>query len=288
MKTNATTLGRRAVRSITVALAIAVAGPVVAQDNDRGSRREAREERRDERQEERQEKRAERREERRDDRVEAIQDARREALQERRQDRFATEEARRQQLHHEDRREVRQERREIRRDVRHDRREDRREVRQDRREDRQQAWRYQQLYEQRLIEQQRRWLAYANHDRYYRTPSSHRYRLGGRYWQTNRYGAELLREAANHGYAEGIRAGRADRYDGWRFDYRNSWAYREGSYGYNGRYIRRDHYSHYFREGFRRGYEDGYYGRSRYGRHDSGQYFMIGAILSAILGLESI
>ena len=278
MKTNASTHGFRAIRFIAVALAIAVTGPVVAKDDDRDDRREAREERQEKRHEKRQEQQAERRGDRRDGRADAIEQARREAAQERRQHRPGVAQLRPQPLL--------QDRRGIRPEQHRDRRYGERDNRYDR--DRQQALRYQQLYRQRLMEQQRRWLSYANHDRYYRTPSSHRYRMNGRYWQTNRYGAELLREAANHGYAEGIRAGRADRYDGWRFDYRDSWAYREGSYGYNGRYVSRDHYAHYFREGFRRGYEDGYYGRSRYGRHDNGQYFMIAAILSAILGLESI
>ena len=254
---------RGIVKLIAVALAISIAGPVLAQDN-RDDRRERREERREERQE--------RREERKENRGEAvvadIREDRREQRQERRQDR----------------REVKQERREDRREVRQERREDRREVRQDRR----QAERYRQLYQQRVIDQQRRWLAYANHDRYYSAPTSHRYRYNGRYWNTNRYGAELIRQAANEGYAEGIRAGQADRYDNWRFDYRDARAYRDGAYGYNGRYVSRDHYAHYFREGFRRGYEDGYYGRSQYGRHQNGQYFMIGAILSAIVGLQSI
>lgn len=256
---------RPIVQLIAFALAISIAGPAFAQDNpNRKERREAREERREER--------AERREELVEQRREARVDTPREVRQEHRQDRREVKQERRQ-----DRREVKQERRQ-------ERREDRREVRQERR----QAQRYAQQYQQRLIEQQRRWVAYNHHARYNSARFSHRYRMGGRYWNTNRYGAEMIRDAANQGYAEGIRAGRADRYDNWRFDYRDSRAYRDGAYGYNGRYVSRDHYAHYFREGFRRGYEDGYYGRSRYGRHDKGQYFMIGAILSAILGLESI
>ncbi len=267
MKTTLKPRGRRTVQLIAIALAMSVAAPAFAQDNPtRKERREAREDR-----EERREDRAERREERVEARREAQADTPREVRQERR----------------EDRREAKQERRIVRREVKQERREDHREIRQERREDRREAQRYALQYQQRLIDQQRRWLAYNSQVRY-DAPYSHRYRLDGRYWNTNRYGAELIREAANHGYAEGIRAGRADRYDNWRFDYRDARAYRDGAYGYHGRHVSRDHYAHYFREGFRRGYEDGYYGRSRYGRHDNGQYFMIGAILSAILGLESI
>ena len=69
-----------------------------------------------------------------------------------------------------------------------------------------------------------------------------------------------------------LQAGRADRMDGWRPDYRNSFAYQDGNYGYRGYYVDRREYNHYFREGFRRGYEDGYYRQSRYGRYDNGNY----------------
>ena len=47
-------------------------------------------------------------------------------------------------------------------------------------------------------------------------------------------------------------------------------------------------YQYYFREGFRRGYEDGYYSRSRYGRQSNGSYSILGTILETILGLQLI
>lgn len=256
------------IKLIAIALAMAPAAPAAARDNPvRDDRREARDDRREQRQDrqkarqEKQEKREDHRDDRQDHVLEQVQ------VQDRTSDR-------------------RNDRHEARRDYRPEHREDRREVRQDRHrhQDRHQAQRYRQLYQQRLLQEQRRWMTYRHHDRFHSTPFSQRYRFDGRYWNTNQYGMEMLRDAANRGYAEGIRAGRADRYDGWRSDYRASWAYREASYGYNGRYIDRDHYRHYFREGFRRGYEDGYHGRSRYGRRDNGQYLMIAAILAAILG----
>jgi hypothetical protein len=46
-------------------------------------------------------------------------------------------------------------------------------------------------------------------------------------------------------------------------------------------------YQHYFREGFRRGYEDGYYSRSQYGRNSNGAISILGAILSQILNFQS-
>jgi hypothetical protein len=67
----------------------------------------------------------------------------------------------------------------------------------------------------------------------------------------------LLRQAVNYGYQEGFRAGEADRQDRWRSNYRDSYAYQDANYGYNGYYVDRGDYNYYFREGFRRGYEDG-------------------------------
>ncbi len=45
-------------------------------------------------------------------------------------------------------------------------------------------------------------------------------------------------------------------------------------------------YQHYFREGFRRGYEDGYYGRYQYGAHSNGRYSILGDVLNLILNLR--
>ena len=126
-----------------------------------------------------------------------------------------------------------------------------------------------------------------NRDAYFYTAPNYRYRRGGRYYETNQYGANVLRQAVNYGYAEGFRAGQADRQDRWRSDYLDSYAYRDANYGYNGYYVAQDNYNYYFREGFRRGYEDGYNDRYRYGRHSNGTYLVLGAILSQILGLQS-
>ncbi len=149
---------------------------------------------------------------------------------------------------------------------------------------------YQQQYYQRLRQQQalwdsRRYDYYS--DPFYYTPASYRFSHGGRWHQTNRYGADLLRQAVDFGYREGLRAGRADRHDQWRVDYRSSYAYQDASYGYHGRYVGHDIYSHYFRQGFEHGYQDAYYDRYRYGqRHGSGDYRILAGVLTAILGLQ--
>jgi len=45
-------------------------------------------------------------------------------------------------------------------------------------------------------------------------------------------------------------------------------------------------YQYYFREGFRRGYEDGYYGRWQYGSYSNGVFSLLGGILQGILDLR--
>ncbi|RYG14004.1 MAG: hypothetical protein EON92_03605 [Burkholderiales bacterium] len=155
---------------------------------------------------------------------------------------------------------------------------------------RNQQYRYQQQYYDRLRQQQLRFSSrnynYYN-DPYYYTPASYRYSYGGRWYETNRYGSDLMRQAVNYGYREGLNAGRADREDGWRSDYRNSYAYEDANYGYNGYYIAQDQYNHYFRQGFQRGYQDGYNGRYQYGQRGSdGNYAIAAGILGVILGLQ--
>lgn len=95
----------------------------------------------------------------------------------------------------------------------------------------------------------------------------------------------MLRDAINYGYEEGFRAGQADREDGWGYDYRNSYGYQDASYGYNAYYVDSGEYNYYFREGFRRGYDDGYYSRSQYGRYYGGKYTILGTVAGAILDL---
>jgi aryl-phospho-beta-D-glucosidase BglC (GH1 family) len=145
-------------------------------------------------------------------------------------------------------------------------------------------------YNNRLFSQQQR---YANmsfdyyNDPYFYSAPSYRYLRDGAYYTVNQYGVNMLQTAINDGYGEGYRAGRADRMDGWRADYRSNWVYQNASYGYNGYYLDRGEYSYYFRQGFRRGYEDGYYSRYQYGSYQNGSYSILGAVVNTILGLQS-
>jgi hypothetical protein len=125
-------------------------------------------------------------------------------------------------------------------------------------------------------------------DAYFYTAPSVRYYRGGSYYETNRYGEDLLRRSVNYGYEEGYRTGTADREDRWRSNYRDSYPYEDASYGYTGYYVDQGEYSYYFREGFRRGYEDGFARSYRYGHYESGKYTMLGAMLGQILDFQSL
>jgi ribosome modulation factor len=149
---------------------------------------------------------------------------------------------------------------------------------------RQAQWRYQQRYLERLREDESR----LQSQRYYDSgPYNYRYYRGGQYYETSQYGAQMLRQAIENGYDQGYQAGLADRQDGWNFDYQSAFPYQDASYGYDGYYVDLSEYSYYFREGFQRGYEDGYYGRFQYGSYSNGSYSILGAILSQILNLQS-
>lgn len=149
---------------------------------------------------------------------------------------------------------------------------------------------YQQQYMADLRRQQLRMPVHYNYgnDPYFFTPSIYRYSRDGRVYETNQYGADLLRQAVNAGYGQGIRAGQADRQDHWASNYQGSYAYQDANYGYGGFYVDQSDYNAYFREGFRRGYEDGYNSRSAYGQYANGQGSVLARILSAIISFESI
>lgn len=207
------------------------------------------------------------------------------------------------QEHRDDRREHRKDHRQ---ELRADHKERRQEKRQDRRDHRQAQQRQRQAERQRERAQHRYYqqrLAQprvvhhtrvvqprvVHHTRVVHVPA-YRYSYGGQWHSTSRYGADMLRDAVRRGYQEGLRAGRADRHRRWDRGYRDSRMWIDASYGYNNAYVRRADYQHYFRQGFDRGYQDGYYGRQRYGRYDdrSDTAIIFTAVLAAILGLQAI
>ena len=139
--------------------------------------------------------------------------------------------------------------------------------------------RFQQQYLEHLRQDQ---IKLRNARSYERSTPNYRYSRSGRYYHTDQNGVEMLRRAVNYGYGEGVRAGQADREDRARFSYRDSYAYQDATYGYTGYHVDLSEYRYYFREGFIRGYRDGYYGRFQYGRHSEGAFSLLGHILQQI------
>ena len=153
-------------------------------------------------------------------------------------------------------------------------------------------YRFQQEYLARLRQQEsslasRRSYDYSN-DPYFYTAPTYRYTRVGRTYETNRYGADLLKQAVNYGYEEGVRAGQADRQDNYRSGYQSSYAYEDASYGYTGMYVDQSEYNYYFRQGFQRGYQDGFNSRFQYGTNSNGTLGILATVLSAILNLQPL
>jgi hypothetical protein len=158
-------------------------------------------------------------------------------------------------------------------------------------------YQFQQRYYERLRQQRASTMNARydyNNDPFYYTGANYRYRRDGRDYQTNEYGIDALKRALNTGYKEGFHAGRADRQDRWHSDYRSSFAYQDANYGYDGRYLQQDEYNHYFREGFQRGYDDGYNGTHKFGNgkdndndnDNNTEWWIAGAVIAAVIGYE--
>jgi N-carbamoyl-L-amino-acid hydrolase len=62
-----------------------------------------------------------------------------------------------------------------------------------------------------------------------------------------------------------------------------------GRLGYtHKRYVQQADYNYYFREGFNRGYRDGYDSRTQYGQYANGSRSILGSVLSQILNLQTM
>ena len=112
-----------------------------------------------------------------------------------------------------------------------------------------------------------------------------RVRRSGRYYTVNQNQAEILRQAVNAGYQQGYQAGRDQRQNRRRANYRSMSIYRSGDYGYQSG-VDRNLYQYYFQQGFQKGYDDGVNSRFRYGRNEGGSVNILGNILTSLLGLQ--
>jgi hypothetical protein len=125
-------------------------------------------------------------------------------------------------------------------------------------------------------------------DPYFYTAPIYSYSNSGRSHEVNSYGAGMLRSAVSVGYQQGFGTGQADREDHWQSDPRSSYAYQNALYGFNGMYIDPDEYIYYFRQGFERGYGDGFDIRYQYGVRDRNSMAIITSILDQILDLTPL
>jgi hypothetical protein len=122
-----------------------------------------------------------------------------------------------------------------------------------------------------------------------------RYRVyrNGSYYNTDRNGAELLRQAVNTGYQQGFQAGVQDSRNRRRSSWSNSNMYRSGTYGYQS-YVDRSQYQYYFQQGFQRGYQDGLNSGRRNGYNNGysngysngGSVNILGTILNQLLNIR--
>ena len=114
--------------------------------------------------------------------------------------------------------------------------------------------------------------------------NTHRYRVrrGGKNYDTDERGAELLRQAVNEGYRRGFEAGQGDHGRRRKSNWRNNSDYRSGNSGYDS-HVDQGQYQYYFRQGFQKGYDDGYNSRNRYGSNNS----VLGNILNQILNIQN-
>lgn len=133
-----------------------------------------------------------------------------------------------------------------------------------------------QRQQQRILRQRQRQIQRNNRYRVYNN---------GRYYTTDSRGAELLRQAVNNGYRQGVQAGQYDRSRRIRRSYTITSQYRRGNYGYQSSVDSRQ-YQYYFRQGFQRGYQDGYNRSYRYGRNNNGAFNILGTILNGILNVR--
>jgi hypothetical protein len=158
------------------------------------------------------------------------------------------------------------------------------------RQNRMAHYRFQKDYSARLRQQQAELANSSTHDYdndpYFYTAPTYRYTRAGRTYQTNRYGADLLRQSIQRGHQEGVEAGRADRRDRHRRSYQNAYAYQDANVGYNGMYLDQAEYNYYFRRGFQRGYQEGFDEVSRFGTNEGGG--VSAEFLSAILNLRTL
>ncbi len=133
-------------------------------------------------------------------------------------------------------------------------------------------------HEKNRIRKQEKAIEKARRDQY-------RIYRNGSFYQTDYRGAELLRQAVNEGYRQGYRQGARDRRYSILTGYQSATMYRSGIFGYQS-YVDRGQYQYYFRQGFERGYWDGFNSQTRYGYYSGGKWSILGDVLRSVLDIR--
>jgi hypothetical protein len=98
-----------------------------------------------------------------------------------------------------------------------------------------------------------------------------RYRRSDRYGRNGdyaNYGYNVYQIAENQGYQDGLNTGANDARQGQSYNPERSHYYKNATYGYNSSYGRKDDYKQAYRNGFGRGYDEGF---QRYGGYNRGR-----------------
>jgi flagellar biosynthesis/type III secretory pathway protein FliH len=117
--------------------------------------------------------------------------------------------------------------------------------------------------------------------------NSNRFRVyrNGSWYNTDRRGADLLRNAVQEGYRQGFQAGVTDRRNRRGLNWGGSNVYRSGTFGWQN-HVDRGQYQHYFQQGFQRGYQDGFNNRNQFGSNSGGGLYVLSSILGQLLDIR--
>lgn len=117
--------------------------------------------------------------------------------------------------------------------------------------------------------------------------NNNRFRVyrNGSWYNTDRRGADMLRQAVQEGYRQGFQAGVTDSRNRRRMNWGTSGVYRLGTVGWNG-HVDRGQYQYYFQQGFQRGYQDGFNNRNQFGSNNGGGLNILGSILGQLLDIR--
>jgi hypothetical protein len=116
------------------------------------------------------------------------------------------------------------------------------------------------------------------------------YRRDDRYGRNDGYyggygnNNNIYQAARNQGYQSGLNTGSRDAERGQSYNPQRSRYYKDAAEGYNSSYGNRGQYQQAYRDGFLRGYEEGYRQYGGYRRNDNNRGVGIGDILGGILG----